>query len=135
MTGFDPDTILRTLDAHGVRFVVMGGLAGNFRGTADVTNDLDVCYARDAENLERLAAALEELDARSRGLACPTMSPFAVDALALRHGDTFTFVTSAGRSTSSLRRAARRDSKISTRAPRRSISATGSSSGWLRSTT
>lgn len=96
MSGFDPDTILRTLDAHGVRFVVVGGLAGNFRGTADVTNDLDVCYARDAENLERLAAALEELDARLRGPGVPDDVPFVADALALQHGDTFTFVTSAG---------------------------------------
>jgi hypothetical protein len=96
MTGFDPDAILRTLAAHGVRFVVVGGLAGNLRGTADVTNDLDVCYARDTENLERLAVALEELAARLRGPGVPDDLPFKLDALTLRHGDRFTFLTSAG---------------------------------------
>ncbi len=96
MTGFDPDAILRTLDAHGVRFVVVGGLAGNLRGTADVTNDLDVCYARDTNNLERLGVALEELDARPRGTGVVDDLPFKLDALTLRHGDTFTFLTSAG---------------------------------------
>ncbi len=96
MTGFDPDAILRALDAHGVRFVVVGGLAGNLRGTPDVTNDLDICYARDGENLERLAAALNGLDARLRGPGVPDDIPFVIDALSLRHGDTFTFSTSAG---------------------------------------
>jgi hypothetical protein len=96
VTGFDPDAILRTLDEHAVRFVVVGGLAGNLRGTADVTNDLDVCYARDAENLERLAVALRELDAHVRGPGVPDDVPFVLDALSLRHGDTFTFSTSAG---------------------------------------
>ncbi len=96
MTGFDPDAILRALDARGVRFVVVGGLAGNLRGTADVTNDLDVCYARDAENLDRLADALVELGAWLRGPGVPEDIPFVLDALSLRHGDTFTFVTDAG---------------------------------------
>jgi hypothetical protein len=96
MTGFDPNAILRTLDDHGVRFIVVGGLAGNLRGTADVTNDLDVCYARDKDNLEHLAAALNELEARLRGPGVPEDVPFAIDALSLRHGDTFTFTTSAG---------------------------------------
>lgn len=96
MTGFDPETILRTLDGHGVRFVVVGGMAGNFRGTSDITNDLDICYARDMENLERLAAALQQLDARLRGPGVPDDAPFVIDALSLRHGDTFTFSTSAG---------------------------------------
>jgi len=96
MTGFDPDAILRALDAHGVRFVVIGGLAGNLRGTADVTNDLDICYARDAENLDGLAAALLQMDARLRGPGVPDDVPFTPDALTLRHGDTFTLSTSAG---------------------------------------
>ena len=96
MSGFDPDAILRTLDAHGVRFIVVGGLAGNLRGTADVTNDLDVCYARDRQNLERLAEALRELGAHFRGPDVPEDTPFQLDALTLRHGDSFTFATEAG---------------------------------------
>ncbi len=94
---FDPARILRTLVAHDVRFVLIGGLAGNLRGTADLTNDLDICYARDAENLERLVGALRELVARLR-VADPSVGdlPFQLDAQTLRLGDSFTFVTDAG---------------------------------------
>jgi hypothetical protein len=94
---FDPDRILRTLDAHEVQFVIIGGLAGNIRGTADVTNDLDVCYARKEDDLRRLAAALKELDATLR-VAGPVDGPipFQLDAATLRMGDSFTFSTKAG---------------------------------------
>ena len=94
---FDPDRILRALNAHGVDFVVIGGLAGNIRGTADVTNDLDVCYAREGANLGKLATALKELDATLR-VAGPVDGPlpFQLDAAVLRMGDSFTFSTKAG---------------------------------------
>ncbi len=96
MTDFDPMRILRSLADHEVRFVMIGGLAGNLRGTADVTSDLDICYARDDDDLVRLAAALHDLSARLRGPGVPDDAPFIPDALALRHGDTFTFATDAG---------------------------------------
>jgi hypothetical protein len=94
---FDPDLILRTLDAHGVDFLIIGGLAGNIRGTADVTNDLDVCYAREGANLGKLASALQELGATLR-VAGPVDGPlpFQLDAATLRLGDSFTFSTEAG---------------------------------------
>ena len=57
----DPQLALRTLDRHGVAFVLIGGLAGRAAGSPTVTNDAEVCYARDRRNLERLAAALMEL--------------------------------------------------------------------------
>ncbi len=94
---FDPLGMIRALVAHRVRFVLIGGLAANLRGTADVTQDLDVCYARDAENLEALASALRELEARLRVAREPDADvPFMLDAAALRNGDSFTFVTSLG---------------------------------------
>lgn len=34
-----------------VEFVVIGGWAAIVHGSSHVTNDLDICYARDAENL------------------------------------------------------------------------------------
>ena len=94
---FDPLGILRTLVARGVRFVLIGGFAANLRGTADLTQDLDVCYARDADNLEAMASALRELEARLRVAREPdAVLPFMLDAAALRNGDSFTFVTSKG---------------------------------------
>jgi hypothetical protein len=91
---FDPLLILQTLDRHGVRFVVIGGIAGRLWGSTTVTNDLDVCYARDAENLEALARALSELDVKLRGASRDL--PFRADARTLKMGDHFTFTTSAG---------------------------------------
>lgn len=91
---FDPLKALRVLDQHGVRFVLIGGMAARLLGSPSVTNDLDVCYDRTPPNFEALAAALEELEARLRGV--PEEVPFLLDAETLRRGDHFTFSTSAG---------------------------------------
>ena len=91
---FDPLLALRTLVDHEVRFVLIGGYAGALRGSPVITGDVDVCYARDDENLARLAEALRSLDARLRG--APPDVPFRLDARTLRAGDHFTFSTSAG---------------------------------------
>jgi hypothetical protein len=91
---FDPLSALRTLVRHEVRFVLIGGFAGALRGSPVITGDLDVCYARDEPNLERLADALRALDAHLRG--APPEVPFRLDARTLRAGDHFTFATSAG---------------------------------------
>ena len=91
---FDPLAALRTLVATGVRFVLIGGYAGALRGSPVITGDVDVCYARDDENLERMAGALRSLEARLR--AAPPDVPFPLDARTLRAGDHFTFATSSG---------------------------------------
>ncbi len=91
---FDPLRSIEVLRRHRVRFVVIGGLAGRLWGSPTLTNDLDVCYARDAANLKALAEALTDLSARLRGVAEDV--PFRVDARTLEAGDHFTFVTSAG---------------------------------------
>jgi hypothetical protein len=86
---------LETLAKHRVRFVVIGGLGGRLRGSTTVTNDVDVCYSRDSENLERMARALKELHATLRG--APKEAPFLFDARTLKMGDSFTFDTDAGK--------------------------------------
>jgi len=91
---FDPLALLRTLADHGVRFVLIGGYAAAIRGSPVITGDVEVCYARDDVNLERLAAALDELGATLRGT--PSDAPFRLDARTLKAGDHFTFATSAG---------------------------------------
>ena len=92
----DPERIFATLNLQAVRYVVIGGMAGNLRGTPDVTNDLDICYERSDRNLERLAAALHDLGARLRVARDDTPVRFPIDARSLRLGDTFTFTTDAG---------------------------------------
>jgi hypothetical protein len=91
---FDPVGILRLFQARGVRFVLIGGLAAKAHGSPTLTVDIDICYARDSDNLERLAAALRELGSVLRG--APAELPFRLDARTLRLGDTFTFVTDLG---------------------------------------
>jgi predicted nucleotidyltransferase len=60
------DSILRTLAAHGVEFIIVGGVAAVLQGASLVTFDLDVVHSRAPENLERLLAALAEMEARYR---------------------------------------------------------------------
>lgn len=91
---FDPAAAIRVLQKHRVRFLIIGGLASRLWGSPSITNDLDICYARDRENLARLAAALKELEARLRGV--PPGVPFLLDARTLEAGDHFTFETRAG---------------------------------------
>ena len=91
---FDPLRTLGTLIDHRVRFVLIGGYAGALRGSPVITGDVDICYARDDENLQRLAAALQALRSRLRGT--PPDVPFQLDAATLRVGDHFTFTTTAG---------------------------------------
>lgn len=91
---FDPRPSLRVLLAHDVRFVVIGGIAGVLLGSPSFTFDLDLCYDRDGENLERLARALTELKATLRG--APLGLPFQLDAKTRQMGDSFTFETSSG---------------------------------------
>ena len=91
---FDPLLALGVLTEEGVRFVVIGGFGGRLLGSPTVTNDLDVCYDKDPENLEALARALGRLHAQLRGAA--EGLPFQLDAKALEIGDTFTFSTDAG---------------------------------------
>ena len=93
---FRPDLILRSLNGHGVRFVIVGGLAAQAHGSPSLTDDLDVCYARDRDNLERLAAALTDLAAIRRGLPidAPEMPP--LNWKTLQAGVLFTFTTRHG---------------------------------------
>lgn len=61
---FDPGAIVAVLNRHGVRFVVIGGMAAMVRDLpVPATVDIDITPSRDPDNLERLAAAFDELDA------------------------------------------------------------------------
>ena len=91
---FDPGPALQTLVRHGVDFVLIGGIAAIVLGSSYSTSDLDVAYARERANLERLAGALRELGATLRG--APPELPLQLDADTLEAGLNFTFETKGG---------------------------------------
>ena len=86
--------ILKTLNEHGVNYVLIGGLAAILWGSDSITRDVDVCYERDEANIQALVRALRALDAHPRGW--PEGVPEFIDERAFRLGDTMTFVTKFG---------------------------------------
>lgn len=86
--------IAEHLERHGVEFVVIGGQAAAILGSALPTYDVDLCYRRTKENLERLAIALRELNPSLRG--APEDLPFRLDAVSQALGSNFTFNTDFG---------------------------------------
>lgn len=55
--------VLSTLSSHGVRHLLMGGQACVFYGAAEFSRDCDIVIVADEQNLARLTAALDELQA------------------------------------------------------------------------
>ncbi|MGI8863807.1 MAG: hypothetical protein ACR2JH_05315 [Solirubrobacteraceae bacterium] len=72
----DVRAVVAALQRHGVAFVAVGGMAAVWHGAQRATNDFDLCPAWDPQNLELLARALEELDAR---LLVPDGPPEGID--------------------------------------------------------
>ncbi|HZD18758.1 MAG TPA: hypothetical protein VE669_11515 [Actinomycetota bacterium] len=66
MARFAPQQIFQMLDRHGVRYVLIGGMAAILHGAPHITTDVDVVPEEARDNLERLSAALKELHARIR---------------------------------------------------------------------
>lgn len=91
---FNPLKVLRMLRDGGVEFVIIGGFAGTLYGSSLLTRDLDVCYARSRENIEKLVSVLESLNASLRGV--DDKVPFQLDVESIENGDSFTFSTDAG---------------------------------------
>jgi hypothetical protein len=61
-----PRALLEVLVRQGLRFVVIGGVAERMLGSPRLTEDFDICPATTRANLARLAAVLNEIDARCR---------------------------------------------------------------------
>lgn len=87
------DAIL-VLATNQVDFVVIGGMAIRSHGSGYLTQDLDICYSREKDNLKRLAEALAPYDPRPRNF--PEGLRFVWDASTLRNGANFTLETSLG---------------------------------------
>ncbi len=59
--------LLEVLARHRVQYLVIGGVAVQVHGHRRTTKDLDLVPSPEPDNIARLAAALEELQAQVRG--------------------------------------------------------------------
>ena len=91
-----PIDLFATLNAHHVRYVVIGGMAAVLHGSPTVTSDSDICPERSPKNLERLANALREMHARIRTATDPDGIEFAPDAALLSRMKMMNFTTDFG---------------------------------------
>lgn len=92
MVKFEP--IIMSLAKNEVAFVIIGGLAITYYGSAYVTQDFDFCYLRTPENIQRIVNAMSPFNPRLRNF--PEGLPFIFDKSALQNGTNFTFDTDIG---------------------------------------
>jgi hypothetical protein len=91
---FVPSGILRRLAGAEVDFVVVGGVAVVLQAIPRFTQDLDICYAPDQENLDALGRVLVELDTKLAGIE--ESVPFVPDGRTLRRTQILCLETSEG---------------------------------------
>lgn len=87
--------LMDRLTAAGIRFVLIGGLAGRLYGSTLTTHDLDICHARDRDNLAALANMLRTLGADFR--RPPQFAPAEISAATFATETDFIFTTSYGK--------------------------------------
>jgi hypothetical protein len=99
-----PAALFRTLEANGVGYVAIGGVAAVAHGAQARTPDVDLVPAPEPENLERIAAALRDLGARVRVPELPGLPrvsgglPFPYELAAeLPTSYTWSLLTEAGK--------------------------------------
>lgn len=86
--------LLGALHTAGVDFIIVGGIAARIHGSARVTQDIDIVYARTGSNLDRLTNALAPFKPYLRG--APPGLPFEWSSATLKAGLNFTLTTTAG---------------------------------------
>ena len=91
---FRPTRLIARLCDAGVDFVVVGGVAVVVQASPRFTDDLDICYATDPGNVQRLGSLLTVLDAKLRGI--DEDLPFVADARTLRQAQLLTLITTEG---------------------------------------
>lgn len=92
--------LIEVLDRHGVDYLMVGGVAAIGYGAERPTEDADCVVRRDRANLNRLAGALRELNARLRvgGMTDveAQMLPVQIDGTTLDMASMSTWTTDAG---------------------------------------
>jgi hypothetical protein len=86
--------LIRALADGGVECILVGGVAATIHGSARLTRDVDVVYARRPDNVARIVAALGPFEPYLRG--APRGLPFRWDDATVARGLNFTLTTTIG---------------------------------------
>lgn len=92
----DLPALLDALDRHEVIYVLIGGSAAVLHGSPFPTEDADITPERSLKNVERLSAALKDLDAKIRANTEPGGLPFTHSAESLGDARVWNLTTRAG---------------------------------------
>jgi hypothetical protein len=92
----DLPRILEVLHRNKVAYILIGGLAAVYHGSPFPTEDADITPEMGPRNLDKLATALRELNARVRTNSEPGGLPFRCHGEALAAADTWNLTTDAG---------------------------------------
>lgn len=92
MTDFEK--IIVALSDAGVEFIIVGGLAAAAHGSARLTQDVDVVYSRQPDNVGRLVQSLKPFEPYLRGV--PPGLPFEWSRATIERGLNFTLSTTLG---------------------------------------
>ncbi len=87
-------SMLKGLTHAKIEFVVIGGVAARAHGSPRITEDLDVCYCTEKENLDLLAELLASWHAYPRGVEAGL--PFIMDRRTLETIPILTLTTDQG---------------------------------------
>ncbi|MEO7362448.1 MAG: hypothetical protein ABI120_19110 [Gemmatimonadaceae bacterium] len=94
---YDPLCIVGVLWECGVQYVLIGATAARLQGFPRLTARANITPATDRPNIERLALALKQLNARIYVAGILNGLPFEVDARTLMRAEIWNLVTDAGR--------------------------------------
>jgi len=94
---FRPEEILRILNDHDVLYVVIGGMAAVIHGSDIPTTDIDVTPDESLNNLQRLSAALREMNAKIWTQPEPEGLSFDHDGASLADAQILNLITDYGR--------------------------------------
>lgn len=86
--------VIQSLASREVDFVIIGDVAIHAYSSAYLTDDFDLCYSRETENLKKIVDALAPFKPRFRDF--PKALPFVWDERTLQSGTNFTLETGIG---------------------------------------
>ena len=88
------ERLLEVFDTAGVECIIIGGIAARAHGSARITQDVDIVYARTADNIRRMVGALAPFSPYLRG--APPGLPFEWSEATVKAGLNFPLTTTIG---------------------------------------